>query len=184
MQWVYIRVRKKTRFFSMIFWIILAFVFFVAVTGEELPFVIEDEFRSVTCGAAIKLAHHDSGFRLHSHAVKYGSGSGQQSVTAFPEGDDSNSYFKVLGPFGKEDCRRGEPVACGATLRLFHVNTQKYLHSHAGHAAPLSGSQEVSAYEKTDAGDNWKVECVRSGDKTWARERPVRLREYFPTYDA
>ena len=32
-------------------------------------------------------------FRLHSHDVPYGSGSGQQSVTGFPNVDDSNSYW-------------------------------------------------------------------------------------------
>jgi dolichyl-phosphate-mannose--protein O-mannosyl transferase len=47
----------------------------------------------VTCGSVIKLMHERSKYRLHSHEVAYGSGSGQQSVTAFPTGDDSNSYW-------------------------------------------------------------------------------------------
>jgi hypothetical protein len=37
-------------------------------------------------------------------------------------------------------------VKCGSVIRLQHVATEKYLHSHH-HAAPLSGNQEVSAYE-------------------------------------
>jgi hypothetical protein len=41
----------------------------------------------------IKLMHEKTKHRLHSHDVPYGSGSGQQSVTGFPEGDDSNSYW-------------------------------------------------------------------------------------------
>lgn len=37
-----------------------------------------------------------SGVRLHSHDVKYGSGSGQQSVTAVENGDDVNSHWQIL----------------------------------------------------------------------------------------
>lgn len=37
--------------------------------------------------------HERTKFRLHSHDVPYGSGSGQQSVTGFPEVDDANSYW-------------------------------------------------------------------------------------------
>jgi dolichyl-phosphate-mannose--protein O-mannosyl transferase len=47
----------------------------------------------VTYGSVIKLMHEKTKHRLHSHDVPYGSGSGQQSVTGFPEGDDSNSYW-------------------------------------------------------------------------------------------
>lgn len=32
----------------------------------------------MTCGSAVKLANVDNNVRLHSHDVKYGSGSGQQ----------------------------------------------------------------------------------------------------------
>ena len=35
-------------------------------------------FQYVTCGSAIKLANSENNVRLHSHDVKYGSGSGQQ----------------------------------------------------------------------------------------------------------
>lgn len=40
--------------------------------------------------------HEKTKFRLHSHDVPYGSGSGQQSVTGFPNVDDSNSYWVLL----------------------------------------------------------------------------------------
>lgn len=36
------------------------------------------------------------GVRLHSHDVQYGSGSGQQSVTAVRDGDDVNSHWQLL----------------------------------------------------------------------------------------
>ena len=37
--------------------------------------------------------HEKTKYRLHSHDVPYGSGSGQQSVTGFPNVDDANSYW-------------------------------------------------------------------------------------------
>ena len=37
--------------------------------------------------------HERTKYRLHSHDVPYGSGSGQQSVTGFPSVDDANSYW-------------------------------------------------------------------------------------------
>lgn len=47
----------------------------------------------VTCGSVIKLENESkTGVRLHSHDIKYGSGSGQQSVTAV-ENQDTNSYW-------------------------------------------------------------------------------------------
>lgn len=51
----------------------------------------------VTCGSVIKLQHWQTGHLLHSHDIAYGSGSGQQSVTGFQGGDDSNSYWVVRG---------------------------------------------------------------------------------------
>lgn len=47
----------------------------------------------VTYGTVLKLMHEKTKHRLHSHDVPYGSGSGQQSVTAFQNVDDSNSYW-------------------------------------------------------------------------------------------
>lgn len=47
----------------------------------------------VTCGSLIKLRSElKEQFRLHSHDVKYGSGSGQQSVTA-ADSKKSSSYW-------------------------------------------------------------------------------------------
>jgi len=40
-------------------------------------FVISD-FKYVTCGSVLKLVNPKHNVRLHSHEVKYGSGSGQQ----------------------------------------------------------------------------------------------------------
>lgn len=53
----------------------------------------------ITYGTVLKLMHEKTKFRLHSHDVPYGSGSGQQSVTGFANVDDSNSYWVNLSPF-------------------------------------------------------------------------------------
>lgn len=65
-------------------------------------------------------------------------------------------------------------IACGATIRLRHLATKKYLHSHSNHMSPLSSNQEVSAYEGEDTGDDWKVICDGTA-KYWERERGVRF---------
>jgi hypothetical protein len=53
----------------------------------------------VTYGSLIKLQHERTKYRLHSHEVPYGSGSGQQSVTAFPGVEDGNSYWVSVSTF-------------------------------------------------------------------------------------
>ena len=87
------------------------------------------------------MAHEPTGFRLHSHEVRYGSGSGQQSVTSVSSGADPNSYFLIKAEFGGFK-KRGTPVECGDIIRLSHSPTKMFLHSHL-HKAPLSGNQEV-----------------------------------------
>lgn len=51
----------------------------------------------VTCGSTIKLEADTTRHLLHSHEVSYGygRGSGQQSVTGFPERDSANSLWVV-----------------------------------------------------------------------------------------
>jgi len=122
----------------------------------------------------MKLANLESNARLHSHDVKYGSGSGQQSVTGAKFADDVNSYWLVKGAHGKQ-CPRGTPVACGSTVRFQHLNTRLFLHSHH-FRSPLSGNQEVSCFGdgyEGDEGDNWIIEC--DGD-SWRRDDSVRIK--------
>ncbi|MED6277136.1 Stromal cell-derived factor 2-like protein [Characodon lateralis] len=86
--------------------------------------------------AALDLTHN---VRLHSHDVRYGSGSGQQSVTGVSAVEDSNSYWSIRGT-SDASCARGTPVKCGQTIRLTHVNTGRNLHSHY-FTSPLSSNQ-------------------------------------------
>merc|ERR1719350_856596 len=101
--------------------------------------------------------------RLHSHDVKYGSGSGQQSVTG------------TTGPEDKSYCKRGEPIECGQKIRLEHLTTHRNLHSHH-FSSPLTNSQEVSAFGdggSGDSGDVWSVMC--EGDY-WVRDDNMMLK--------
>ncbi|XP_033103200.1 stromal cell-derived factor 2-like [Anneissia japonica] len=142
-----------------------------------LPFVNTDtsiSYEYVTCGSVIKFMNTRHNVRLHSHDIKYGSGSGQQSVTAVEASDDKNSYWQVKG---KKDrpCTRGTPIKCGQTIRLFHADTRRNLHSHL-FKSPLSQNQEVSAFGEDgdgDDGDYWVLTC--SG-KNWKRNEQVRLK--------
>lgn len=129
----------------------------------------------VTCGSVIKLLNVDYRSRLHSHDVKYGTGSGQQSVTGVETSDDVNSHWTIKGPTGKM-CTRGAEIKCGDTIRLQHLTTKKNLHSHT-FSSPLSGNQEISAYGddsgEGDSGDHWEVVC---NEESWRRDTKVQLR--------
>jgi dolichyl-phosphate-mannose--protein O-mannosyl transferase len=97
----------------------------------------------VAYGSTIKLMHEKTKHRLHSHDVPYGSGSGQQSVTGFPEVDDSNSYW-IVRPSPDSSAKQGDAIETGSIIRLQHMRTRKWLHSHL-HASPLSGNLEVGS---------------------------------------
>lgn len=119
----------------------------------------------VTCGSVIKLHNPDYKVRLHSHDVKYGTGSGQQSVTGTEIQEDVNSHWIIKAATDKI-CSRGEPIKCGSIIRLEHLATKKNLHSHQ-FSSPLSGNQEISCYGDNgegDSGDHWEVICSGTTD--------------------
>ncbi|EFA83863.1 hypothetical protein PPL_02933 [Heterostelium album PN500] len=131
----------------------------------------------VTYGSIVKLGHVPTKFRLHSHKVSYGNtggGSGQQSVTGFPDNDDTNSLWTIKAAHG-EYKPQGTIVKNGDTIRLIHLNTKKNLHSHLA-VSPLTKNNEVSCFGENgegDTGDNWKVELIDS--KEWNRSSVFRL---------
>uniref|UniRef100_F1L0D9 Stromal cell-derived factor 2 n=1 Tax=Ascaris suum TaxID=6253 RepID=F1L0D9_ASCSU len=129
----------------------------------------------VTCGSVIKLRNNNDGLRLHSHDVKYGSGSGQQSVTGMMETDDVNSHWQILPPL-KGKCKRGDEIKCGDKIRLMHLTTKCLLHSHMFNAPLSRSNQEVSCFGRDgegDSGDHWIVLC---NTEEWLRGEPVRLK--------
>lgn len=71
-------------------------------------------------------------------------------------------------------CKRGDRVKHGAHLRLQHLETGKWLHSHS-HRSPLSNNYEVSAFGKADesnTNDNWVVDA--QGKQFWERGAKAR----------
>ena len=94
--------------------------------------------QAVTCGSSVKLMNSQHKVRLHSHDVKYGSGSGQQSVTGTVIKEDVNSHWTIKGPGDKDHCTRGEPVECGQKVRLEHLTTHRNLHSHHFSSPPCA----------------------------------------------
>lgn len=151
-----------------------SYILFTITILFNIVFIEAGKSQFVTCGSIVKLLNSDYGSRLHSHDVKYGSGSGQQSVTGIEIGEDVGSHWSIKAPTGKF-CNRGEPVKCGDIIRLEHLTTKKNLHSHI-FSSPLSREQEVSCYGVDglgDTGDHWELIC--SSD-SWLRDSPVRFR--------
>lgn len=129
----------------------------------------------ITYGSVLKLMHERTKFRLHSHDVPYGSGSGQQSVTGFPNVDDSNSYW-IVRPQPGTSAKQGDTIKSGTIIRLQHMRTRKWLHSHL-HASPISGNLEVSCFgsdKDSDTGDFWRLFIEGSG-KMWKQDQKIRL---------
>ncbi|KAG7254880.1 hypothetical protein CRUP_006915 [Coryphaenoides rupestris] len=133
----------------------------------------EAETHVVTCGSLVKLLNTRHNVRLHSHDVKYGSGSGQQSVTGVESADDANSYWRIRGPAGGA-CPRGAAVHCGQDIRITHMTTGRNLHTHH-FTSPLSSNQEVSAFGEAGEGDDLDVWSVQCDGVFWEREVAVRF---------
>ncbi|XP_071723472.1 stromal cell-derived factor 2-like protein isoform X2 [Rutidosis leptorrhynchoides] len=130
---------------------------------------------SVTYGSVLKLMHEKTKFRLHSHDVPYGSGSGQQSVTGYPNVDDANSYW-IVRPTVDSSEKQGDPIKSGSLIRLQHMKTRKWLHSHL-HASPISGNLEVSCFggeQESDTGDYWRL-MIEGSEITWKQDQKIRL---------
>ncbi|XP_046872688.1 stromal cell-derived factor 2-like protein 1 [Hypomesus transpacificus] len=134
----------------------------------------EPEYDYVTCGSLVKLLNTRHNVRLHSHDVKYGSGSGQQSVTGVESAEDANSYWRIRGrPNGT--CLRGAPIKCGQAIRITHMQTGRNLHSHH-FSSPLSNNQEVSAFGENGEGDDLDVWAVQCSGEVWERDDTVRFK--------
>ncbi|XP_022062571.1 stromal cell-derived factor 2-like protein 1 [Acanthochromis polyacanthus] len=134
----------------------------------------ESELNSVTCGSLVKLLNTRHNVRLHSHDVKYGSGSGQQSVTGVENADDANSYWQIRGR-PSHPCQRGVAIKCGEAIRITHMKTGRNLHTHH-FSSPLSNNQEVSAFGENGEGDDLDVWTVQCDGILWERDEAVRFK--------
>jgi dolichyl-phosphate-mannose-protein mannosyltransferase len=153
----------------------------------------------VAYGGKISLRHHNTqGGYLHSHPHMYPTGSKQQQITLYPHKDDNNLWFvenqtQPIGDDGKEipgphawDKLQPTLLEDGAIIRLYHVSSDRRLHSHDVRP-PVTEAEwqnEVSAYGyegfEGDANDLFKVEIIKSmSDGALAKTRVRTIQTKF-----
>ncbi|KAK9280005.1 hypothetical protein L1049_013689 [Liquidambar formosana] len=92
------------------------------------------------------------------------------SVSATSEG------VEIVRPQPGTSAKQGDTIKSGTIIRLQHMRTRKWLHSHL-HASPISGNLEVSCFggeTESDTGDYWRLLIEGSG-KTWKQDQRIRL---------
>jgi dolichyl-phosphate-mannose--protein O-mannosyl transferase len=122
--------------------------------------------KTIYYGSTVRIQNERSGFHLHSHDLKYGSGSNQQSVTGMRDSNDYNSLWTIKHAAGNPYKLPSEKVLCGDSIRLEHALTRRNLHSH-DFQSPVSGRSEVSCFGEDgngDGGDNWQIVCDGVGE--------------------
>ncbi|CAG8628482.1 15524_t:CDS:10, partial [Cetraspora pellucida] len=129
---------------------------------------INDTPIDVGYGSAITIRHFNTrGGYLHSHQNRYPTGSKQQQVTLYPYKDENNLWIIQNETDPKIPFETIAPswIYHNAVIRLSHVLTEGWLHSH-NIRAPVTNSKsqdEVSVYgnkDHTDSNDLWRVEIV------------------------
>ncbi|MCJ1312413.1 hypothetical protein MMC25_006087 [Agyrium rufum] len=134
----------------------------------------------IAFGSRVSLRHHNTqGGYLHSHNHMYPTGSKQQQITLYPHKDENNLWVfenqtQPEGPDGPIkgpaawDTLEPEWIVDGSVLKLYHITTDRRLHSH-DQRPPVSEQDwqnEVSAYGyegfEGDANDLFRVEIVKS----------------------
>ncbi|CAK9294309.1 unnamed protein product [Gordionus sp. m RMFG-2023] len=151
-----------------------ALAFLTIIISLSLSLSKDFDFNIVTYNSVVKLYNEYNKVRLHSHDIKYGSGSGQQSVTGVESKEDQNSYWLILNEW-KNETIRGDPVKCNSIVMVKHLTTNNFLWSNEIYESPLSSNQEVSAHKSDNGhlGQNWQVICK---DVFWTRTGNVMLK--------
>ncbi|KAH9818536.1 glycosyltransferase family 39 protein, partial [Teratosphaeria destructans] len=157
----------------------------------------------VAYGSRISLRHHNTqGGYLHSHASMYPGGSKQQQITLYPHKDENNIWIvenqtqpvnwavdptgntSITGPLAW-DTIPPEHVKDGALIRLYHITTDRRLHSHDVRppVTEADWQNEVSAYGYQgfdgDANDLFRVEIVKhmsDGSAAKSRLRTIQTK--------
>ncbi|CAK3793415.1 glycosyltransferase family 39 [Lecanosticta acicola] len=158
----------------------------------------------VAFGSRISLRHHNTqGGYLHSHSHMYPGGSKQQQITLYPHKDENNVFLvenqtqpihwavdpsgntTIPGPYAWDNFDP-EHIQDGSLIRLYHITTDRRLHSHDVRP-PITEADwqnEVSAYGyagfEGDANDLFRVEIVKSmSDGKEAKERLRTIQTKF-----
>ena len=142
---------------------------------------MQDVPADVAFGSQITIRHHNTqGGYLHSHAHMYLGGSKQQQITLYPHKDENNIWIveNQTQPINADNVTIPGPTAWnnlttefvkdGDIIRLYHITTDRRLHSHDVRP-PVTEAEwqnEVSAYGyegfEGDANDLFRVEIVKS----------------------
>lgn len=156
---------------------------------------MQDVPADVMLGSRVSIRHHNThGGYLHSHNHMYPTGSKQQQITLYPHKDENNVWLfeNQTQPEGLDgpilgtqawDAIEPVPIKDGAVLRLYHVVTDRRLHSHDVRP-PVSEADwqnEVSAYGyegfEGDANDLFRVEIIKKMSDGAAAKTQVRTIE-------
>ncbi|KAI9813513.1 MAG: hypothetical protein M1832_006311 [Thelocarpon impressellum] len=154
----------------------------------------------VALGSRVSIRHHNTqGGYLHSHSHMYPTGSKQQQITLYPHKDENNVFLlenqtqplgadgAAVAGFGAWDSlERLAYVEDGTVLKLYHLSTDRRLHSHDVRP-PVSEAEwqnEVSAYGyegfEGDANDLFRVDIVKPmSDGALAKERVRTIQTKF-----
>ncbi|EOA81475.1 Dolichyl-phosphate-mannose--protein mannosyltransferase 1 [Exserohilum turcicum] len=163
---------------------------------------MQDVPADVAYGSRVSLRHWNTqGGYLHSHSHMYPTGSKQQQITLYPHKDENNVWImeNQTLPIMPEDYTGPNltspkawdelgPVYIenGAIIRLYHITTDRRLHSHDVRP-PITEADwqnEVSAYGYQgfdgDANDLFRVEIVASkSDGAVAKKRLRTIQTKF-----
>lgn len=159
----------------------------------SLMIYIQIHIVDVYFGSIITLRQSKSeGGYLHSHAHMYPEGSKQQQVTAYHHRDENNKFlirrafiqnetYKTEASMVDEQEAEITTLKHGDLIRLEHIMTGRFLHSHPVQApvADKDHNFEVSGYghhpsKFSDLNDNWRVENVdQNGDPVGKNGDPI-----------
>ncbi|WAR10270.1 SDF2-like protein [Mya arenaria] len=136
--------------------VICSFLAFLCTISTGLGF----QYDYVTCGSSLKLLNPYHNVRLHSHDVKYGSGSSQQTRRNL----HSHHFQSPLSH--NLEVRDNWVIVCSGKhwsrkdkVRIKNVVTEHYLHvSGDTFGRPISGQREVSAYASPNDLNYWQVQ--------------------------
>lgn len=141
-----------------------------------------ETYKNVCYGSTIVLRQErpENGY-LHSHNMTYPKGSKQQQVSVYHH-EDTNNLFLVRRACTPETYTESDTeneteflkeLRNGDVIRLEHVMTGRFLHSHhiEAHVSNKKYNKEVTCYghhksKFSDSNDNWKIEIVdRNGNQ-------------------
>lgn len=157
---------------------------------------MQDVPADVAFGSRVSIRHlNTQGGYLHSHEHMYPTGSQQQQITLYPHKDENNVFIlenqtqpvdannaTITGALAWDNLT-AEYIKDGDVVRLYHVMTNRRVHSHDVRP-PITEAEwqnEVSAYGydgfEGDANDLFRVEIVPSmseGEEAKKRLRTIQ----------